>query len=62
MTNTALVQILQCLVLVFFLWIVVAAWSARMHLPKTKFEALIDVLFVVVVLIYAVVLKIIFST
>lgn len=60
--NTALVQILQFLVLGFFLWIVVAACSARVHLPKTKCESLIDILFVAVLTIYAVVLKIIFST
>lgn len=62
MTNTALVQILQFLVLVFFVWVAVAACSARMHLPKIKFEALLDIWLVVVLLIYAVVLKIIFST
>lgn len=60
--NTAVVQILQFLVLVFFVWVVVAACSARVHLPKTKCEPLLDILLVVVLLIYAVVLKIIFST
>ncbi|MCM1404552.1 MAG: hypothetical protein NC133_03600 [Prevotella sp.] len=62
LTNTAVVQILQFLVLVFFLWVVLAACSARLHLPKTKCEPLLDVLLVAVLLIYAVVLKIIFST
>jgi|GEM_PF-3612591 len=62
MTNTALVQILQFLVLGFFVWVTVAASSARAHLPKTKCEPLIDVLLVAVLLIYAVTLKIIFST
>ncbi len=62
MTNTALVQIVQFLVLVFFLWIVVAAFGARIHLPKTKFEPLLDIWLVTVLLIYAVALKIIFST
>ncbi len=62
MTNTAVVQILQFLVLVFFVWVVVAACGARVHLPKTKCEPLLDILLVVVLLIYAVVLKIIFST
>ena len=61
-TNTALVQILQFLVLVFFVWVVVAACSARVHLPKTKIEPLIDILLVAVLLVYAVTLKIIFST
>ncbi len=62
MTNTAVVQILQFFVLVFFVWVVVAACSARVHLPKTKCEPLLDILLVLVLLIYAVVLKIIFST
>ncbi|MCQ2382082.1 MAG: hypothetical protein MJ054_02140, partial [Clostridia bacterium] len=62
MTNLAVVQILQFLVLMFFLLVAVAAFSARLHLPKTKCEPLIDVLLVTVLLIYAVVLKIIFST
>lgn len=62
MTNTALVQILQFLVLAFFVWVVVAACSARVHLPKTKIEPLIDILLVAVLLVYAVTLKIIFST
>ena len=62
MTNTALVQILQFLVLLFFVWVAVAAISARVHLPKTKFEPVIDVILVAVLLIYAVTLKIIFST
>ena len=62
MTNTALVQILQFLVLVFFVWVVVAACSVRVHLPKTKIEPLIDILLVAVLLLYAVTLKIIFST
>ena len=61
-SNTALVQVLQFLVLVFFLWVAVAAFSARVHLPKTKIEPLIDVLLVAVLLVYAVTLKIIFST
>lgn len=62
MANTALVQILQFLVLGFFVCVVVAAWSARIHLPKTKCETLLDILSVVVLFIYAVVLKIMFST
>lgn len=62
MTNTAMVQILQFLVLCFFVWVVVAACSARVHLPKIKHEVLFDVLLVIILLIYAVVLKIIFST
>ncbi|MBO4726651.1 MAG: hypothetical protein J5598_03580 [Clostridia bacterium] len=62
MTNTALVQILQFIVLIFFVWVAVAAWSARLHLPKTKVEPLFDISIVVVLLIYAVTLKIIFST
>lgn len=60
--NTALVQICQFLVLVFFCWVVVAACGARVHLPKTKCEPLLDIVLVAVLLIYAVVLKIIFST
>lgn len=62
MTNTALVQILQFLVLCFYLWVLVAACSARVHLPKTKCEPLLDIGLVVVLFIYAFVLKIIFST
>lgn len=62
MSNTALVQIIQFLVLLFFIWVVVAACGARIHLPKTKFEPLIDIWLVLVLLIYAVSLKIIFST
>ena len=62
MTNTAQVQILQFLVLGFFLWIVVAAFGARVRLPKIKCEPVVDILLVAVLLIYAVVLKIIFST
>ena len=62
MSNTALVQVLQFLVLLFYLWIVIAACSARVHLPKTKIEPIFDVLLVVILLVYAVALKIIFST
>ena len=62
MENTALVQVIQFLVLAFFVWIVVAAVSARVHLPKTKWEWGLDILLVAVLLVYAVVLKIIFST
>ena len=60
--NTALVQIVQFFVLLFFAWVVVAAFGARAHLPKTKCEPLLDIGLVTVLLIYAVVLKIIFST
>ena len=60
--NTALVQFLQFLVLCFFVWVAVAACSARLHLPKTKIEPVLDILLVAVLLIYAIVLKIIFST
>ena len=62
LANTALVQILQCLVLGFFFWVAIAACSARLQLPKIKWEPFFDVLLVVVLLIYAIVLKIIFST
>ncbi len=62
MTNTAVVQILQCLVLMLFVWFVVAAWGVRLSLPKTKCEGLVDVLLVLVLLIYAIIFKIIFST
>ncbi|MBR4418587.1 MAG: hypothetical protein IKT33_01130 [Clostridia bacterium] len=62
MSNTALVQVLQFLVLLFYLWVVVAACSARVHLPKTKIEPIFDVLLVAILLVYAVALKIIFST
>ena len=61
-SNTVLVQLIQFLVLMFFLLVVVAACSARVHLPKTKIEPLIDILLVAVLVIYAVTLKIIFST
>lgn len=60
--NTALVQLIQFLVLGFFVLLMVAAGSARVHLPKSKWEPLWDILLVVVLLIYAVGLKIIFST
>ena len=62
MSNTAVVQILQFFVLVYFLLVVVVASSARIHLPKTKVEPLLDIWLVTILLIYAVVLKIIFST
>lgn len=62
LTNVALVQIVQFLVLVFFVWVVIAAFSARLHLPKTKIEPVIDILLVATLLVYAVTLKIIFST
>lgn len=62
MTNTAVVQIIQFLVLVFFVWVAVALWSARLHLPKTKCEPLLDILMVTILLIYAVTLRIMFST
>ncbi len=58
----AVVQIIQFLVLLFFCWLTVAVWCARLHLPKTKFEPVLDFACVVVLLIYAVVLRIIFST
>ncbi|MBO5229436.1 MAG: hypothetical protein J6B20_01405 [Clostridia bacterium] len=53
---------LQFLALTYFVLIAVACCGTRLRLPKTKFEPVLDVLLVVVVLIYAVVLKIIFST
>lgn len=62
LTNTAVVQILQFLALAYFVLIAVACCGTRLRLSKTKFEPVLDVLLVVVVLIYAVVLKIIFST
>ncbi len=62
LTNTALVQILQFLVLSFFVLIVAAVVNARLHWPKIKCEFILDILLVIVLLIYAVVLKIFFST
>ncbi len=62
MANTALVQVIQCLVLLFFVLVLVAMCSARIHLPKTKIEPLIDFWLVTILLVYAITLKIIFST
>ena len=62
MTNVAVVQILQALAVIFWLVMAVAVVVARRHLPRTKVEPLIDVIMVVVLVIYAVVMKIYFST
>ena len=62
MTNVAVVQMLQALAVAFWLVIAVAVVVARRHLPRTKVEPLIDVVMVVVLVIYAVVMKIYFST
>lgn len=61
-TNVAVVQIVQALVIIFWCLIMLAVVAARRHLPRTKIEPLIDVTMVVVLLIYAVILKIYFST
>lgn len=60
--NVAVVQVLQFLVLGFFVLIGCAVVTARLHLPKTKVEPLWDFLMVAVLVIYAVGLKIYFST
>lgn len=60
--NLAVVQILQFLVLGFWVLIAVALVTARLHLPKTKVEPLLDFLMVAVLVIYAAVFKIYFST
>lgn len=60
--NLAVVQIIQFLVLVFFLFLGFVIVAARLKLPKTKCEPLIDLIMVLVLLIYGTVLKIYFST
>lgn len=60
--NVALVQVLQFLVLGFFVLIGCALVTARLRLPKNRLDPLWDVLLVVVLVIYAVGLKIYFST
>ncbi|MDR1917931.1 MAG: hypothetical protein LBQ05_03010 [Christensenellaceae bacterium] len=62
LSNFALVQFIQILAVVFFICVSVAVVSVRCHLPKTKFEGLIDILMCVIILIYAVTLKINLST
>lgn len=62
MDNVALAQILQFLVLLFYLWLAIAVCRARVNLPKTKCEPILDILLVVILLIYAITFKIIFST
>lgn len=62
MTNVAVVQMLQALAVIFWFLIAVAVVIARRHLPRTKVEPLIDIAMVVVLVIYAVVMKIYFST
>lgn len=62
MANTAVVQIIQAVLLAFFVVLCMAVVNARLHLPKTKVEPLLDVGMVLVILVYAVVLKIYFST
>ena len=60
--NVAVVQLLQFLVLVFWLLIVGGVVTARLRLPTTRVEPLLDFLMVAVLVIYAAVLKIYFST
>lgn len=62
MDNTAVVQIIQFFILILFVFIAVACWSARFHLPHNKFDPLIDICMVGVLLVYAITFKIIFST
>ena len=62
MTNVAVVQILQALAVAFWLLLAVAVVVARRHLPRTKVEPLIDVVMVAVLVVYAIVMKIYFST
>lgn len=60
--NLAVVQLLQGLVLCFWGLIAVALVTARLRLPKTKIEAVLDFIMVAVLVIYAVGFKIYFST
>ena len=62
MTNVAVVQILQALAVIFWLVMAVVVVVARRHLPRTKVEPLLDVVLVVVLVVYAIVMKIYFST
>ncbi len=62
LTNVAVVQIVQALAIAFWCLIAVALVSARRHLPRTKVESLWDALMVTVLVVYAIVMKIYFST
>lgn len=61
-SNVALVQIVQGLAIVFFVLVVLTAVRARLRLPKSRLDPLWDILLVTVLFIYALVMKIYFST
>lgn len=61
-SNVALVQIVQGLAVVFFVLVVLTAVRARVRLPKSRLDPLWDILLVAVLFIYALVIKIYFST
>jgi len=60
--NFALVQFIQVIIFIFFIVLSVVIVSVRLHLPKTKIEPVIDIVMVFTIFVYAVVLRIIFST
>jgi arginine exporter protein ArgO len=61
-SNFALVQFIQVLAVIFFVCISISVVSVRLRLPKNRFGSLIDILMCVIILIYAVTLKINLST
>ena len=61
-SNFALVQFIQVVVFLFFVWVAFGIVRARIRLPKTKIEPVLDILMIFTILVYAVVLRIIFST
>jgi hypothetical protein len=61
-TNFALVQFIQILAVLFFIAVLSAVIFVRLHLPKNKFDAIIDILMRIIILIYAISLKINLST
>ena len=61
-SNVALVQVVQGLAIVFFVLVVLTAVRARLRLPTSRLDPLWDILLVTVLFIYALVMKIYFST
>jgi hypothetical protein len=61
-SNFAIVQFIQMTVVVFFVFISTAIVCVRLKLPKNKVEWLADIIMCLIILIYAVVLNIFFST
>jgi hypothetical protein len=61
-TNFAAVQFIQVLTILFFMFISAVIVNVRFHLPKTKWDGVIDSIMCIIILIIAITLKINLST